>query len=122
MWDYAKTRFSIEPAKEAVMSADGNIDHTCGVLRTSFTVGHVANDSEFVARGKTLSLNFYVMDGLTSDILVGQDTLETLNVFAEHTTSFIPGMPGLGGSDINIIQLISNVEGSTRDRLREAVR
>ena len=49
------------------MFADGSIDHTCGVLRTSFTVGHVADDSEFVARGKTLSLNFYVLDGLTSD-------------------------------------------------------
>lgn len=121
-YQYAKTRFSIEPAKEAVMFADGSIDHTCGVLRTSFTVGHVPDNSEFVARGKTLLLKFYVLDGLTSDILVGQDTLETLNVFAEHATSFIPGIPRLGGSDINIIQLISNFESSTRDRLRDAGR
>ena len=104
------------------MFADGSIDHTCGVLRPLFTVGHVADDPEFVARGKTLSLNFYVLDGLTSDILVGQDTLETLNVFAEHMTSFIPGIPRLGGLDINIIQLISNFESSTRDRLRDAGR
>lgn len=121
-YQYAKTRFSIEPASEAVMFADGSIDHTCGVLRTSFTVGHVADDSEFVARGKTLSLNFYVLDGLTSDILVGQDTLEALNVFAGHTASFIPDIPRLGGSDINIIQLISNFESSTRDKLRDSGR
>ena len=43
-------------------------------------------------------------------------------MFAEHTTSFIPCIPRLGGSDINIIQLIGNVESSTRDRLRDAGR
>jgi hypothetical protein len=56
-YQYAKTRFSIEPAKETVMFADGSIDHTCGILRTSFTVGHAANDSEFVARDR-ISISF----------------------------------------------------------------
>lgn len=121
-YQYAKTRFKIEPAKEAVMFADGSIDYTCGFFHTSFTVGDVADDSEFTARGKTLSLAFHVLDGLTSDILVGQDTLEMLSVFAEHTASFIPCIPRLGGSDLNIIQLISNFESSTRDRLRDAGR
>jgi hypothetical protein len=121
-YQYANKRFSIEPAKEAIMFADGSINHTCGVFHTSFTVGHVADESNFVARGKTLSLDFYVLDGLTSDILVGQDTLEMLNVFAEHTTSFIPDIPRLDGSDINIIQLISNFGRSTRSILRDAPR
>ena len=121
-YQYASAKFNIEPANEAVMFADGSIDYTCGIFHTSFTVGDVANGSEFIARGKTLSLSFHVLDGLTSDILVGQDTLEMLNVFAEHTASFIPGIPRLGGSDINLIQLVSNLESSARNRLRDAGR
>jgi hypothetical protein len=35
------------------------------------------------------SLSFYVLDGLTTDVLLGEDLLYGINAFTEHKTSFV---------------------------------
>ncbi|KAM6532833.1 hypothetical protein FALCPG4_005882 [Fusarium falciforme] len=107
---FAKARaYKIEPAYEQLQFADCSVGCTSGVIKTSLTVGNV-NDVGFHPRGEPIDLELFVLDNLNADILVGQDTVDMLDVFNLHSESLIPSMPRLGESDINIIRHIGSLE------------
>lgn len=109
---FAKARaYKIEPAYEQLEFADCSVGYTSGVIRTSLVVGNV-NDLGFHPRGEPIDLELFVLDNLNADILVGQDTVDTLDVFNLHSESLIPSMPRLGESDLNIIRHIGRLEKS----------
>ncbi|KAM7213888.1 hypothetical protein V8F06_010707 [Rhypophila decipiens] len=109
--DFAKSRaMKIESTTEKLQFADGSISYTSGIVKTSFAVGVVDTVRGFVQSGETLNLAFFVLDSLTSDVLVGQDTLEELKVFMEHGQSLLSIAPSLGLSDCNIIRHIGSIE------------
>ncbi|KAM7204000.1 hypothetical protein V8F33_001971 [Rhypophila sp. PSN 637] len=109
--DFAKSRaMKIEPATEKLQFADGSISYTSGIVETSFSVGVVDTVRGFVQSGQTLNLDFFVLESLSSDILVGQDTLEELSVFIKHTQCLLSVAPSLGRSDCNIIRHIGSIE------------
>ncbi|KAK4161518.1 hypothetical protein QBC43DRAFT_323465 [Cladorrhinum sp. PSN259] len=109
---YARARgFSIEEAYHEVMFADGSTGVTCGVFRVSFAVGQVPDEaSPFVARSEPIEIEFFILENLSSDILIGQTTIEELDVFNAHPDSFIASSPRLGESDVNIIRYIGKAE------------
>ncbi|KAJ4183957.1 hypothetical protein NW755_009498 [Fusarium falciforme] len=107
---FAKARaYKIEPAYEQVEFADCSVGCTSGVIKTSLVVGNV-NSLGFHPRGEPIELELHVLDDLNADILVGQDTADTLDVFNLHNESLIPSMPRLGESDLNIIRHIGRLE------------
>ncbi|KAJ4160271.1 hypothetical protein NW754_003397 [Fusarium falciforme] len=107
---FAKSRaYKIEPAYEQVEFADCSVGCTSGVIKTSFVVGN-ANSLGFYPRGEPIDLELFVLDNLNADILVGQDTVDALDVFNLHSESLIPSMPRLGESDLNIIRHIGSLE------------
>ncbi|KAK4207816.1 hypothetical protein QBC37DRAFT_432872 [Rhypophila decipiens] len=109
--DFARTRaMKIEPAMEQLQFADGSISYTSGLVETSFAIGVVDNVRGFVQSGRTLNLDFFVLESLSSDILVGQDTLEELSVFMKHNKCLLSVAPSLGLSDCNIIRHIGSIE------------
>lgn len=110
---FVKARgYKIEPAFEQLEFADCSVGYTSGVVKTSFVVGSV-NPLGFRPRGETIDLELFVLDSLNADILVGQDTVDTLDIFNLHNESLIPSMPRLGESDINIIRHIGRLEQGT---------
>lgn len=107
---FAKSRaYQIEPWIEKVQFADCSVGYTAGVVQTSFTVGSMSG-SEFHSRGEVIDLDLVVLDNLTADILIGQDTIEELDVFNLHNESLVPNIPRLGEPDINIIRHIGSLE------------
>lgn len=81
---FAKSRFyKIEPRIEKVEFADCSVGYTLGVVKTSFVVGSMSA-SEFHPRGEAIELDLFVLDNVTSDILIGQDTIEELDIFNLH--------------------------------------
>ncbi|TGJ81554.1 hypothetical protein E0Z10_g7192 [Xylaria hypoxylon] len=92
--------FNIKPAHEQLEFADCSVGHTSGVIKVSFCVGDVEG---FLPCGNIVRLEFYVLEDLNVDILLGQDTVDVLNVFSLYTEYFIPSIPKLGGSNVNII-------------------
>ncbi|KPM44906.1 hypothetical protein AK830_g1642 [Neonectria ditissima] len=107
---FAKSRaFKIDPASEQVEFADCSVGHTTGVVNSSFVVGNV-NSLGFHPRGKAIDLDLFVLDNLNADILVGQDTIETLDIFNLHDESLIPSIVRLGESEVNIIRHIGRLE------------
>lgn len=107
---FAKSRaYKIEPAFEQVEFADCSVGYTSGVMKVPFVVGNMS-DLGFHARGEPLKLDLFVLDNLNADILVGQDTIEELDIFNLHNESLIPSIPQIGESDINIIRHIGSIE------------
>lgn len=107
---FAKSRtYKIEPEVGKVEFADCSVGYTVGVIKTSFVVGSMSA-SRFHARGEAIDLDLFVLDNLTADILIGQGTIEELDIFNLHNESLIPNIPRLGESDINIIRYIGSIE------------
>ncbi|KAI8724119.1 ATP-dependent RNA helicase MAK5 [Fusarium sp. LHS14.1] len=107
---FAEARaYTIEPAYEQLEFADCSVGYTSGVIKTSLAVGNV-NYLGFHPRGEPIELEFHVLEDLNADILVGQDTVNVLDVFNLHSESLIPSMSRLGESDINIIRHVGSLE------------
>ena len=100
--------------------ADGSTGWTRGSIDVHFAIGNVDNERGFVPRGNALDLEFFILDDLTSDILVGQDTLVEMNVISENGDLVINSVPQPGLSDCNIIRHIGSVERAARSALKTA--
>ncbi|KAK3297132.1 uncharacterized protein B0H64DRAFT_391423 [Chaetomium fimeti] len=98
--------------------ADGSTGRTRGSIDVRFAIGNVDNERGFVPRGSELDLEFFILDDLTSDILVGQDTLEEMHVISENGDLVIDSVPQPGLSDCNIIRHIGSVERTAISALR----
>jgi hypothetical protein len=113
--DYArKWAFDIHKGVQFVEFADGSVGATAGTILVGFTIGRVVTDIDghhFVGTSKTIEIMFHVLPGLTSDILIGQDTVEELNIFRAHAESVISGDPS-GHQSSAIIRLIGEKENT----------
>ncbi|VUC34360.1 unnamed protein product [Clonostachys rosea] len=113
--DYAKSRgFTVDEVFHDIMLADGTVEQTCGLIRTSFTIGLVDDVRGFISRSQNITVNFFVLSNLSSDVLIGQNTIEELNVFAAHSESFVPSISRTGESDVNIIRYIGKAERAAK--------
>ncbi|CAH0057798.1 unnamed protein product [Clonostachys solani] len=109
--DYARSRgFQIDEVFHNIMLADGTVEQTCGLIRSSFTVGLVDDVRGFISKSQNISIDFFVLSNLSSDVLIGQDTIEELNIFANYSESFVPNISLTGESDVNIIRYIGKAE------------
>ncbi|KAI1402247.1 hypothetical protein F4819DRAFT_455526 [Hypoxylon fuscum] len=113
---YARARgFHIEESSILVMFADGSTGLTCGVIRTAFAVRATGD-----VKGESLiDIDFFVLAGLSSDVLIGQDTIEKLNIFTVYSDSFVPSIPRSGEPDINIIRYIGKMERKLKKKLHK---
>ena len=115
---FAKSRaLQVRSRIEEVMFADGSLGYTTGVAQASFSVGTTSEDETvgFVANSDALELEFHVLDSLTSDVIVGEDTIKELKIFTDHEISFIPSITS-GQSDMNIIRHIRSVHRSASEK------
>ncbi|KAI1358663.1 hypothetical protein F5Y08DRAFT_332927 [Xylaria arbuscula] len=110
--EFARSRdLDIKPAREQLEFADCSIGYTSGVIKSSFSlVGKLSGMKGFLPHGNVVDLEFYVLEDLNADILVGQHTIDDLNVFALHTEAIIPSLPTPGESDVQIIRHIGTLE------------
>lgn len=108
--NYARSRgFAIEEAYHELILADGSLALTRGVTCVSFTIGQVNEDGDFVSRSQAIKVDFYILENLSSDILIGQNTVLDLKVFTDHAESLIPSVSHLG-EPINIIRYKGKLE------------
>ncbi len=103
---------------QVLQFVDGGEGLTSGSIDVRFVLGNLHCERGFVPRGSTLNLEFFILDNLTSDILVGQDTLEDLNAISQHGDLFIDSLPQPGLSDCNIIRHIGTLERTAKSALK----
>lgn len=99
--------FKIRYAREKVQFADGSTAFTSGRVSTTFTPG-VFRMEQFEPTHEGVRLEFFLLDGLTSDIVIGVRTISRLRVFDRHQASFMQRVRS-GMSDLNIIKHISTI-------------
>ncbi|RYP25877.1 hypothetical protein DL768_011641 [Monosporascus sp. mg162] len=114
--------FVIEPTEEVlvVQFADGSTANTLGAVQVPFSVGNLDPVKGFMSRGQTLDTVFHVLENLSSDILIGQDTIEELDLFNRHADSLLEGAPPVGISDCNIIRVIGTLERLAKKKIESA--
>lgn len=109
--EFAASRgFDVEESCVELEFADGSTGYTTGMIKTAISIGRVSDVKGFIPRSKELSVELFILDNLNADILVGIDTVQHLRAFRGHEDCFIPAMPRLGESDLNIIRYIGVVE------------
>jgi len=108
----------VKEGVEILQFADGSWGSTSGSIDVNFAIGNLNMERGFVTRGRALDVEFFILGNLTSDILVGQDTLEELNVLGQNADLFIDSLPQPGLSDCNIIRHIGTVERTARSALK----
>lgn len=109
--DFVASRaFNVEESFMEVEFADGSKTYITGVIKTNFSIGSVGDVEGFIPRTQEMALELFVLNNLNADIIVGADTIQKLQAFSGHDDCFIPSMPRLGESDLNIIRYIGAVE------------
>lgn len=117
---FARTR-GFDPDEEChkVMFADGSCALTRGTFHVNFAVGVGQDSYGFSPTSQAIVAEFHVLPGLSSDILIGQDIVEQLDIFASHHESFVTETSPTGESEVCIIRYIGKVEKWIREKLRK---
>lgn len=97
--DFIKRKgYAVDPpdaAHEVVQFVDGSTARTQGQVTIKFEA--YGDAFQEAVPSKARYRTFYVLDGLTTDILLGEDLLYSINAFTEHISSFVDlddfGMP-----------------------------
>lgn len=76
-----------DPEREEVQFVDGSIARTQGQVTMRFEA--YGDASEAAKPTKAHYRKFYVLDGLTTDVLLGEGLLYGINAFTEHASSFV---------------------------------
>lgn len=109
--EFASSRaFKVEDSCHELEFADGSMGYTMGMIKTTFSIGRVSDVEGFIPKSKEMPLEFFILDNLNADILVGTDTIQDMQAFNDHEDCFIPAISRLRESDLNIIRYIGAVE------------
>lgn len=106
----ASRAFDVEDLCVELEFADGSTGYTMGMIKTAFSIGRVRDVEGFLPKSKEMSLELFILDNLNADVLVGTDTIQDLQAFSSLEECFIPAIPRLGQSDLNIIRYVGAME------------
>lgn len=91
----------VYPAEELLELADGSVVVTSGYVRASLSIGNNLIST---------NVDFYLLQGLTHRIIIGEETLEELRIFTDHQNSLITAFTDYQQSGLNTIRCRGTVE------------
>ena len=86
-----------------IMLADGSVEHITRSFTGRLLFGGVSDR-------RNLDTTFYVLPGLTSDALIGEDTLYEADVFVKHADAFVELDDSQESLSPNLIKWLTNME------------
>lgn len=87
-------RYKLESGETQVQLADGSITYLGGKVFLDFKLGFKGSSSEIVLK------TFYILDGMTSSLLLGEETLEDMDVFGRNHQSLVLEESSLDGPEV----------------------
>lgn len=94
-----------------IQLADGTIERITASFEGNLSLAGGQGDTNVEAK-------FYVLPGLTSDVLIGEDSLYEADVFQKHLDAFVD-IPGDDDQlSLNIIKLLTQTESWLLEKLR----
>ena len=91
----------LEEGEDQVQFADGRTAKLVGKTRVDLDMCNGRDESPTGHRGR--SRTFYLLDGLTTDILLGEEALFDMEVFIKHQDTFMDSEDGELSNAINLI-------------------
>lgn len=101
-----KRGFQIFHGEEQIEFADGSIAVTSGLVKAELSVYDVSTPTVTSAAARIPVVDFFLLDGLRADVLIGEDTLEELKIFTENQNSLISTSDATGPIELNRIRHI----------------
>ncbi|KAF1842060.1 uncharacterized protein K460DRAFT_178202 [Cucurbitaria berberidis CBS 394.84] len=112
---------AIYPVKEAIELADGSVAITTGYISAGLSVGSGATSESILDLKSTVKVDFFVLEGLAHDLIVGEDSLEELKVFTANQNALVPAPSDHGPLELNRIRHLGAVDriiSWIKDRIR----
>jgi hypothetical protein len=106
---------TLDEWERRVELADGSTAELSGKVRVSFDAYDVCSSSP--TKSKRHVRTFYLMEGLTSDVLLGEDALYDINAFTEHSDSFFESSDCDECPELNLITWFDHRERQVSDVL-----
>ncbi|RFN47839.1 hypothetical protein FIE12Z_7914 [Fusarium flagelliforme] len=100
--------FDLEFASVYLEFADCSVGQASGLIDVTFAIGHDNGPYSLEIPMEPVREEFYVLDDLDMDVLIGHDTIESLGVMTAHLDSLLHTSFESG---VNIIRAIGKLEG-----------
>lgn len=110
---FARSRaLHIIPGEEEIMFADGSLAYTSGSVVAQFSIVQVdSNDARgIITRSEIVSLEFFVLEDLSADVLIGHDTIRDFDVFNMCADCLVPTIRTTGEPDMNVVMHLRTVQ------------
>jgi len=106
----AERGLTIYPGEEAIQLADGSIAITAGFVRADMAVAPINASGPRSHQKSYITVDLLLLDNLSHDLIVSEDSLEELQVFSEHSSALIPAPQDSGPLGINRIRHLGAID------------
>jgi len=106
----AERGLTVYPGEEAIQMADGSIAITAGFVRVDMAVASINTSSPNSHEKSFITVDLLLLDSLSHDLIVSEDSLEELQVFTEHSSALIPAPQESGPLGINRIRHLGAID------------
>lgn len=98
--------FQIYHAEELMEFADGSVATTSGSVQVELAVHNSESSPLFSYVNNIPAVEFFLLENLAHDILIGQDSIEELEIFTRNQHALVPASDSTGPMGLNRIRLI----------------
>lgn len=105
--------FSIDPSYVAIVEfADGSDGELLGLVTVPITIGEIipSETATYLPRNQELTVQFYVLENLACDVLIGHGTERRLNIFTQYGHLLVEGDAQCGVSEFMTLRHIGAKE------------
>ena len=99
--------YEILPGEFEIELADGSIATTKGFTSVTLTV---SSPTQHMRMRSQATADFYLLDNLFHEVIVGQDTQEELRVFKHHQDAIVQASEVFGPLGLNLIRLLGRAD------------
>ncbi|RYO67374.1 hypothetical protein AA0113_g4463 [Alternaria arborescens] len=94
----------VYPGKEIIELADGSMSVTTGFVRTNLAI--IPTDVPYLSTTPRsyVTVDFFLLESLSHDLIIGEDSLEQLQVFTNHQSALVCLPDGSGPLGLNRIR------------------
>jgi hypothetical protein len=96
--------------EDAIELADGSIATTTGFVRAEVSIDGSKAFNPYTHLKSIATVDFFVLDSLAHDLIVGEDSLEELRVFTEHQHALVPAPHNSAPLGLNRIRYLGAVD------------
>ncbi|RYN57749.1 hypothetical protein AA0118_g7632 [Alternaria tenuissima] len=102
--------FKVYPGEEIIEVADGSISITSGFVRTSLAITPTNVPNLSTIPRNYVTVDFFLLDSLSHDLIVGEDSLDRLQVFTDHQSALVCLPDGSGPLGLNRIRHLGAID------------